>query len=280
MTGPHMKHLLRSVCLSLLVAAPTFAGPNEDLAAFQAFYLKRFPKLELQAHKDGVYAIDAAKREQWLEMEEFPPYEIAVDDGAELYAEAFPNGNSYADCLGENAPAIMSNYPRFDAEKGSVETLEQVLNSCRVKNGLQALDYLGEDMAAITAFIAMESRGMITNVVVPDDERAVAAYEAGKQFFYERRGQLNFACSSCHVESAGRMLRAERLSAAIGHTTHWPVYRGKWERVGSLHKRFQECNVQVRAEPFEAQSEAYRNLEFFLTFMSNGMELNGPASRK
>ena len=275
-----MKHLLCSVFLSCLVATPAFAGPDEDLAAFQAFYKKRFPGVELQAHKDGAYALDAGLREQWLEMEDFPPYEIAVDDGAELYAEAFPNGKSYADCLGASAPAVMANYPRFDAGKGSVETLEQAVNSCRVENGLPALDYLGEDMAAITAFIAMESRGMVTNVVVPDDERAVAAYEAGKQFFYERRGQLNFACSTCHVESVGRMLRAERLGAAIGQTTHWPVYRGKWERVGSLHKRFQECNTQVRAEPFEVQSEIYRNLEYFLTYMSNGMELNGPGSRK
>ncbi len=280
MTGAHMKQFLRNVFLSCLVAAPTVAGPNEDLAAFQAFYQKRFPKLDLQVHKDGVYALDAAKREQWLEMEEFPAYEIAVDDGAELYAESFPSGKSYADCLGKDAPAIKQDYPRFDAEKGAVETLEQVLNSCRVDNGLAALDYLGEDMAAITAFIAMESRGLKTNVVVPDDERAMAAYEAGKKFYYERRGQLNFACSSCHLEHVGRMLRAERLSAAIGHTTHWPVYRGKWERVGSLHERFRECNVQVRAEPFAAQSETYRNLEYFLTFMSNGMELNGPASRK
>jgi sulfur-oxidizing protein SoxA len=30
----------------------------------------------------------------------------------------------------------------------------------------------------------------------------------------------------------------------------------------------------------EPQSESYRNLEYFLTYMSNGLELNGPASRK
>jgi sulfur-oxidizing protein SoxA len=50
--------------------------------------------------------------------------------------------------------------------------------------------------------------------------------------------------------------------------------------VGSLHKRFAECNRQVRAEPFAAQSEAYRNLEYFLSYLSNGFELNGPATRK
>ena len=75
-------------------------------------------------------------------------------------------------------------------------------------------------------------------------------------------------------------LRAERLSASLGHVTHWPVYRFEWQEVGSLHRRFKRCNAQVGAEPFPSQSEAYRNLEYFLSYMSNGLELNGPASRK
>ncbi|MBT4522564.1 MAG: sulfur oxidation c-type cytochrome SoxA [Halieaceae bacterium] len=274
-----MKHFI-SLCASFLIAVPALAGPDEDLAAFRDFYIKSFPLVELADHKDGAYALDEAKREQWLEMEDFPPYEIAVDDGAELYSEAFPNGKSYADCLGEQAPAVKHLYPRFNDNEGRVETLEWVLNTCRLANGLPALDYLGEQMAALTAYIAMASRGKKVNVVVPDDERALAAYNAGKQFYYSRRGQLNFACSSCHMQITGRMLRAERLSAAIGHTTHWPVYRGKWERVGALHERFRECNEQVRAVPFEPQGEEYRNLEYFLTYMNNGMELNGPATRK
>jgi sulfur-oxidizing protein SoxA len=41
-----------------------------------------------------------------------------------------------------------------------------------------------------------------------------------------------------------------------------------------------ECNSQVRATPLDPQSESYRNLEYFLTYMANGLELNGPASRK
>jgi sulfur-oxidizing protein SoxA len=274
-----MKKLLQVLGL-MLIAATGVAGPAEDLAAFRAFYEKRFPTVELQAHKNGVYALDEALREQWLEMEDFPPYEIAVDDGAELYEQAFPDGSSYADCLGEGAPAVGNHYPYFDTAAGAVITLVQALNNCRVEGGLEPLDYQGEELAALMAYIAMESRGQMTAVTIPEDPRALAAYEDGKRFYYERRGQLNFACSSCHLQNAGMMLRAERLSAALGHTTHWPVYRGKWERVGSLHKRFQECNTQVRAEPFAEQSEIYRNLEYFLTYMNNGMELNGPGSRK
>jgi sulfur-oxidizing protein SoxA len=274
-----MKQLVASVVLALFTA-PLFASPAEDLAALRAFYEKRFPDVPLAAHKDGAYALDEALREQWLEMEDFPPYEIAVDEGAEFYEEAFPNGSSYADCLGENAPAVMNDYPYFDVAAGTVVTLQQTLNACRELHQQQPLDYQSEEMAALTAYIAMQSRGQITKVHIPDDPRAMAAYEDGKRFFYQRRGQLNFACSSCHLQNAGMKLRADLLSPALGHTTHWPVYRGKWERVGSLHMRFQGCNVQVRAEPLEAQSETYRNLEYFLTYMNNGMELNGPSSRK
>ena len=267
-------------CLLFLPALLSWAGPEQDLAALRAIYEKRFPDIPLAEHKDGAYALDASKREQWLEMEEFPPYEIAVDDGADLFDTAFANGSSYADCLGEGAPAVRSQYPYFDKERGEVVTLELALNRCREQAGEAALDWDGEEMAALSAYISMESRGQVVAVEVPDDPRALAAYEDGKRFYYQRRGQLNFSCGSCHVQIAGMMLRAERLSATIGHATHWPVYRGKWQRVGVLHRRFQECNSQVRAEPLEHQSESYRNLEYFLSYMNHGMELNGPASRK
>jgi sulfur-oxidizing protein SoxA len=36
----------------------------------------------------------------------------------------------------------------------------------------------------------------------------------------------------------------------------------------------------VRAKDFKAQGEEYRNLEYFLTAMSNGLEFNGPSARK
>jgi L-cysteine S-thiosulfotransferase len=273
-----MKNIV--AILGLCLALPGWAGPEEDLAALRDFYSKRFPDIELSAHKDGAYALDESKREQWLEMEEFPPYEIAVDDGADLYGQSFANGGSYGACLGEGAPAVKDQYPFFDTVKGEVVTLELALNNCRTAAGEEALDWDSEELAAVVAYIAMESRGQSMSVDVPDDPRAIAAYEDGKKFYYQRRGQLNFACSSCHLQSVGMMLRAERLSATIGHATHWPVYRGKWQRVGVLHRRFQECNSQVRAESFDMQSTEYRNLEYFLSYMNNGMELNGPASRK
>jgi sulfur-oxidizing protein SoxA len=117
-------------------------------------------------------------------------------------------------------------------------------------------------------------------VAQPTTAAALAAYEAGKRFYSTRRGHLNFACISCHVQLAGQKLRSEKLSASLGHVTHFPVYRFKWQEMLSLQQRFAECNAQVGALPFELQGDEYRNLEYFLSYLSNGMQINGPATRK
>ena len=68
------------------------------------------------------------------------------------------------------------------------------------------------------------------NVVIPDDPRALAAYEAGKEYYYTRRGQLEFACENCHMQSAGILLRADRLSGMLGQATHCVTCTGKRRR--------------------------------------------------
>lgn len=275
-----MTRRLVGVLAVVLLAPAVLATPAQDRAAMRAFYQQRFPDIPLDAHVDGAYALDARKRAQWLELEDFPPYEIAIDDGAALYDAPLADGSHYADCLGASAPAVKQHFPYFDPARGEVVTLELAINACRETAGEAPWDYLGPDMNALVAFLAQASRGQPIAVSVPDLAPAQAAYEAGKAYFYTRRGQLNFACSHCHVDLAGNTLRAERLSAAVGHATHWPVYRLKWNAVGPLHRRFIECNEQVRAVPLAPQSIAYRNLEYFLTVMGQGLALNGPASRK
>jgi sulfur-oxidizing protein SoxA len=124
------------------------------------------------------------------------------------------------------------------------------------------------------------SRGNIINVIIPDDPRALDIYEQGKQFFYAKRGQLNMSCADCHVYNAGNKIRADILSPALGQTSHFPVYRSKWGGLGTLHRRYDGCNKQVRAKPYKAQGEEYSALEYFHTYMSNGLEINGPGARK
>ena len=86
-------------------------------------------------------------------------------------------------------------------------------------------------------------------------------------------------CSDCHGISSGQYVRADRLSTGLGHPTHFPVYRSKTGGMVSLHQRFSGCVRDVRAVPFELQSIEFRDLEYFLTYMSNGTPWNGPGVR-
>ena len=264
-----------------LLQQPALAGPEEDRKAFVAFYQSRFPDIPFQEFANGIYAIDADARQQWRDIEEFPPYEFAVDEGRALWAEPFPNGTTYADCFAGSVGDIRPSFPRWDMDSGRVETLQLAINECRPGNALAALDYGSDELISITAYLAFEARGQLVDVQVPDDDPgALAAYEAGKQFYYTKRGQLNFACYDCHVLSVSQYVRADRLGPSLGHPTHFPVYRSKLGGMISLQQRISGCVRDVRAKPFALQSEEFRNLEYFLNVMSNGLELNGPGARK
>ncbi|MEJ2589822.1 MAG: sulfur oxidation c-type cytochrome SoxA [Candidatus Thiodiazotropha sp.] len=274
-------HTLALLAITCGIVAPVQAStPEEDLKVFQDFFKKRFPNVPMDEYINGSYAIDPVGRENWEAIEEFPPYEPFIDDGKTMWETPFANGKTYKDCF-PDGPAMESKYPYWDKEKGMVMTLPIALNECREANGEKPLKYKKGPINNILSYIAYQSRGQITNVEIPkDDPRALAAYEDGKKFYYTRRGQLNFSCANCHVQNAGMILRTETLSPGLGHTTHFPVYRSKWGTVGTLHRRFTGCNKQVRAKPFKAQGKEYRDLEYFLTYMSNGLPLNGPGARK
>ena len=278
-----MKKIISSLSVGMLVAGASLialATPEEDRIAFQNYYHTKFPDTPKHDFINGVYSIDPVSREQWDTLEEFPPYELALQRGQEVFEMPFANGKTYADCFENGGIGVRQNFPYFDTEQGQVVTLELAINQCREANDEKPFKYKSGDIAALSAYMAFTSRGQKINVVIPDDPRALAAYEEGKRFYYSKRGQLNFACADCHVGGSGGYIRTELLSPALGHISHFPVYRLKWGAIGTLHRRFSGCNQQVRAKAFKPQGPEYRNLEYFLTYMSNGLDFNGPGVRK
>ncbi len=277
-----MKKIITTAALAVLVALPVtvFSSPEKDLTEFRSYYENRFPDTPFADFQNGVYSIDAASREQWEEIEEFAPYELNISKGEELFNKPFANGKTYASCFENGGIGIRQNYPYFDTESGEVKTLELEINECRKANGEKPLKWKKGPIADISAYMAYTSRGNVINIVIPDDPRALAAYERGKDHFYTKRGQMNMACADCHYFYAGNKIRADLLSPALGHLSHFPVYRSKWGGLGTTHRRYGGCNKQVRAKPFKAQSAEYRALEYFHTYMSNGLEVNGPGARK
>jgi sulfur-oxidizing protein SoxA len=278
-----VRFLLISLAALLLAIAESVAAdgidPAADARAFRNYFVERFPNVKLDDFANGPYSLNEDMRRQWEEKEQFPPYEFSLEAGKELFAKPFANGKHYADCFPQQGLGIRQNYPRFDENSGQVITLELALNQCREANGEKALSYTGDDMAALTGYMAFTSRGKPFDIKIPDDSRALGAYENGKRYFYTRRGQLNFSCATCHVQNPGQRLRAEVLAPALGILNAMPIYRSEWGGMGTTSRRFMTCNSQVRGVPLEPQAEEYRDLEYFLSYVSNGLPISGPGSR-
>jgi sulfur-oxidizing protein SoxA len=284
-----MNKIANVLTAAFLVVTPfaAQATPDQDLKEFREHYFKKFPDTPKGDFINGVYSIDPASREQWEAFEEFPSYEIFVDKGEQLFNKKFANGKGFADCFPNYKKGIRQNYPYFDTKSGQVVTLESAINKCLKDNGEKPYKTKTGNIAYVSAYLAFLSRGNKLNIKVPNDPKAMAAYNRGKKHFYAKRGQLNISCADCHYHYAGSKIRADILSPALGHPTGFPVYRNKWagesdkgDGMGTLHRRYGGCNKQVRAKPFSAQSDEYKALEYFHTYMSNGLEVNGPSQRK
>lgn len=284
-----MKLFVTALSVLMMIATPvvTHASPESDLKAFRAHFTKKFPEVPMNDFINGVYAVDKSSREQWESFEEFPSYDIYIDKGKALFDKKFANGKSFANCFPGYKKGVRQNYPHFDKASGKVVTLEGDINKCLTDNGEEPYKWEKGNISYVSAYLASLSRGHKINVKVPDDPKALAAYNSGKKHFYSKRGQLNMSCADCHYHYAGSKIRADVLSPALGHVTGFPVFRNAWandsdkgDGMGTLQRRYGGCNKQVRAKPFKAQSDEYNALEYFHSYMSNGLEVNGPSMRK
>jgi sulfur-oxidizing protein SoxA len=189
-------------------------------------------------------------------------------------------GKSCADCHGDaedSMKGVSTHYPQYFDEWGKLINIEQRINWCR-ENQMQAEPFKWEtdEMLGITAYVKNQSKGMPVDVAI--DGPAAPFFEKGKEFYEQRRGQLDLACTNCHVDNEGNMIRAERLSQ--GQSNGFPTYRLKWQTLGSLHRRFRGCNKNIRAEPYGYGSDEYVNLELYVSWRGNGLPVESPSVRK
>jgi sulfur-oxidizing protein SoxA len=283
------KFILALTALGVLsgvaISVEAKTNPKKDLKAFRQFFFDKFPGVPLQEYANGIYGINPGRRVEWESTMEFPPFELGLEMGKELYEK---DKAAYATCMPKGGIGIRQNYPKFDRATGKLITMEGMINDCRKKAGLKPYGWKKNEIAAVSAYLASTSNGKKIKVKIDKDPRSIAMYEEGKHQFYAKRGQLNFSCANCHVYTAGGQIRGNILSPALGHVTHFPVYRKKWEvggkaaigGFGTLHRRYGGCNKQVRAKPFKAQGKEYLALEYFHTYMSNGIAVNAPGVRQ
>ena len=276
-----MKCLIRILSMIGAVAfgASAVAGAEDDRRHFVELYQNRFAGIQLADYVYGALIFSADAKAQYDSMMVMPPWQDVIEQGRKMWETPLKNGNTYASCFPSEGKNVGGNYPYFDDKLGKVVTFEMAINRCRRDNG--EAEYKYDDMATmgtLTVYARSLSDGMSVNIKV-EGVGAQAAYETGKRFFYSRRGQLNFACANCHVGNAGNRVRNEFLSPVIGQTTHWPLFRGEGD-LWTLQRRYVACNALTRAVPFAIGSEEYNNLEYFHSYMSNGLPMHTAVWRK
>lgn len=264
---------------ALMGAGNAPASPEQDRQEFIKYYTSKYPSVKIDDYVFGALAFDADSKAQYDSIMEFPPFGDDIEKGRKLWETPLKSGKKYSDCLPNGGKNIAGNYPMFDDAKGKVVTLQDAINACRTANGEEP--YKVNDMKTmglLTAYMRTLSDGMLMNIKV-EGPKALAAYENGKKTFFSRKGQLNFACASCHVQNAGSRLRSEIISPVVGHAVHWPVFRGG-DTLVTLQQRYDGCFRQVRAVPPPQGGEVMNDLEYFHSYQSNGLPLKASVFRK
>lgn len=205
------------------------------------------------------------------------PGYLWVSAGAEAYGDVQGEG-SCVSCHGKQGMrGVATRYPRVDEGAGTLLNIEGRINLCRTKHQqLPELAYESDELLALSSFVSEQSRGMRTQVQI--DGNAAPWFAAGQDYYFARRGQFNLACNQCHDQSWGSMLRGDQISQ--GQPNGFPAYRLEWQSFGSLHRRLQNCDSGVRAEPQPLGSSAYLGLELYLVWRSNGLALESPGVRR
>jgi sulfur-oxidizing protein SoxA len=208
------------------------------------------------------------------------PGMLAVLDGEALWqAKAGASGQSCADCHGDakvSMKGVAARYPAFDESAGRPVNLEQRINISREQNQkAQPFAYESKELLALTAFIAMQSRG--EPIAPPDDARLQPFRDKGRALYQQRQGQINLSCAQCHDDNWGKHLAGSIVPQ--GHPTGYPIYRLEWQSLGSLQRRLRNCMIGMRAEPYAYGAAENVDMELFLMWRARDMKLESPAVR-
>jgi len=209
------------------------------------------------------------------------PGMLWVERGEKLWNE--PSGTAAASCASCHGEArsgmrgAATRYPAYDAGAEAVVDLEARIVDCRVRRQRAAAwPRESDELLAITAYVAHQSRGLPLAVSI--DGGARAAFERGRAFYYQRHGQMNLACAHCHEQNWGKRLLAETISQ--GHGNAYPVYRLEWQNLGSLQRRLRACLFAVRAEMPPPGAPELTDLELFLAWRAQGLPIETPGVRR
>ena len=259
--------------------AKKFSNPLKNRGEFFPYATDKelkngiLPVKNIDDLRHGTYAFDKIGKEQYDDLNEMAPYLDDIDEGEEIY-----NSNAaIKKCFPD--PTIAGMYPMF--KDGKVVTITAAINSCLKKAGKKTWNWKKGKAAKLEAYFAAKTKEAGKKVDIKiNSKAAMAAYERGKKEYYSQRGYLKLSCANCHVQGSGQRVRKEYLHPLYGATTHFPVYRLKWQGLGTLERRIGGCEKNQGETPHKPNTPWVAEMLYFMAYMSNGLPVDGPDIRK
>ncbi|MEM6971557.1 MAG: sulfur oxidation c-type cytochrome SoxA [Pseudomonadota bacterium] len=268
-----------AMATGIAIAGP---GPDDDELVIDGQVLVTEVKTADGHPLDTVYSGWRFRSDetQALEADDFEnPAMIEVDYALDLWETPMGEANqSCAGCHGDpdSLAGLRAMMPKWSEAEAQPWSLEHWINwSLETHAGADPWKWESPEMLAMTALIGLQSRGMPMGVQT--DGPMAAWIEKGRDLYYTRVGQLDMACSQCHEDNYGQMIRADHLSQ--GNINGFPTYRFKWSGLGSLHRRLSGCMKNIRATPYKRGSDEFVALEAYLASRGAGLSIETPSVR-
>lgn len=205
----------------------------------------------------------------------------AVEQAQALYAQAGPSGKSCATCHAKPRQAFKTwaaRMPRYEPRLKRVLGVEEfVTRHARATTGQDFLMQSADNIA-----LSIYLRHLANGAPLAIDVKSKGAKEAnarGLALMDRKIGQLNFSCLDCHDKAANKWVRGQYLTGQVGQVAHFPTWRTSRAEIWDLRRRFQWCNVAIRANELPPDAREYGDLELALTAANNGQKLNVPGIR-
>jgi sulfur-oxidizing protein SoxA len=268
--------------------------PEATLKAIEAFFHQTMPNVKGDAFVEGALNFpnsDLGYNKMWAErlsdgaFDQPEEYAKSLAIGKKIWETPFANGKTFASCFANGGKGAANDYPKVDAASGKVVTFEAALNKCLTDNNEKPLAYDDANtMGNLSVHARRLSNGMRIKMSIKTPAE-LAAFNRGKEVFYGRTGKADQSCANCHIQHAGQVARTEDLSPIIGQAAHFPVYRpnpatGDLALI-TLQTRYAGCQKSTGVEkPIKQGSDASNDMEYFHTYISNGLPLSAGVFRK
>jgi sulfur-oxidizing protein SoxA len=207
----------------------------------------------------------------------------AVEKAPDLWKAKGPSGAACADC--HASPEVKfktwaAAMPRFEPRLNKVIGVEEfVTRHAKATTGniwlMQA-----EENVVLSVYLHNLANGTPVHVDISAGP-AKEAYARGQALAERKLGQLNFSCMDCHSPARGglKWIRGQWLGEQKGQYDHFPTWRTSLNEIWDIRKRFQWCQVNIRADELPPDAKEYGDLELYLAAQNDGLKLNVPGIR-